>query len=183
MTRTALRPVRLEVPAIAPAEPDQALDGAVAIAWPRVYGYAWLLLRNREDAEDVAAEAFARAYRALAEGHPPRGEIVPWLLLIARRLVIDRQRRRRLVSWLSLRSVREEGIDDAGLAGLEARAWFEQLRGALSPRQYEAVVLRYLFDLGDDEIGQLMGLSQPGVRTLVSRAVGRLRRHPEVLEP
>ena len=32
--------------------------------WPDVFRYAWLLLRHREDAEDVAAEAFRRALEA-----------------------------------------------------------------------------------------------------------------------
>jgi len=43
-------------------------------------------------------------------------------------------------------------------------------------------VLRYHFDLPDDDIGRLMGLSPAGVRTLASRALAALRRQPEVMD-
>jgi DNA-directed RNA polymerase specialized sigma24 family protein len=51
----------------------------------------------------------------------------------------------------------------------------------LPARQREAVILRYQFDLPDDEIARVMGLSAAGVRTLVSRAMSLLRTHPEVV--
>ena len=67
-----------------------------------VYRYVLLMLRSAEDAEDVTGEAFQRAFAAWNAGHGPAGQALPWLLLIARRLVIDRTRRRRLLSWLPL---------------------------------------------------------------------------------
>ena len=67
-----------------------------------VYRYALLMLRRVEDAEDVTAEAFQRAYSAWQSGRGPTGDSLPWLLLITRRLVIDKVRRRRLLSWLPL---------------------------------------------------------------------------------
>ena len=68
------------------------------------------------------------------------------------------------------------------LAGVEARLWFDQLRDLMPPRQHEAIVLRFLFDLGDEQIGRIMGLSAAGVRTNVSRGVAALRKRPEVLD-
>jgi RNA polymerase sigma factor (sigma-70 family) len=107
---------------------------------------------------------------------------MPWLLLIARRLIIDHERRRRLVAWVPLGFARQHEMDDRSANESEALIWFAQLRRAMTPRQYEALVLRYLFDLADEEIGRLMGLSASGVRTLASRGIAALRGHPEVLE-
>ena len=154
-------------------------------AWLPVFRYAFLLLRHREDAEDAAAEAFARAHAAWASGKGPTGAPLPWLLLITRRVVIDRRRRRRhrLVAWLPLIESRDRA-DDAGMADLakaEVWIWFEQLSRVLPARQREAVILRYQFDLPDDEIARVMGLSATGVRTLVSRAMISLRTHPEIV--
>ncbi len=152
-------------------------------AWVPVFRYAFMLLRHREDAEDVCAEAFSRAHQAWADGRGPVGPALPWLLLITRRLVIDRQRRRRLFAWLPLSESRD-GVYDAGMTGIaraEVWLWFEQLSRVLPVRQREAVILRYQFDMPDDEIGQIMGLSSAGVRTLVSRAMSALRAHPEML--
>jgi RNA polymerase sigma factor (sigma-70 family) len=151
--------------------------------WPSVYRYAVVLLQHREDAEDVASEAFTRAYAAWSKGHGPRGDALPWLLLIARRIITDRRRRRRLIAWLPLSGDRA-ATDQAAASALETVEvwlWFERFSQALPERQREALILRYQFDLPDEAIGEVMGLSQAGVRTLVSRALASLRRQPEVL--
>ncbi len=49
-----------------------------------VYRYTLLMLHRVEDAEDVTAETFQRAFRAWRSGHGPSGQPLPWLLLIAR---------------------------------------------------------------------------------------------------
>jgi len=149
-------------------------------AWPRLYRYVWLFVRNHEDAEDVAAEAVRRALGAWQRGRGPRGDPMAWLFLIARRLVIDRHRRSP-IRWLPLSSVDRTFDGSNSLGDSEAAVWFDQLRSNLSPRQHEALLLRYLFDLSDEQIGHLMGLSAAGVRTNLSRAVAALRAHPEVL--
>ncbi len=152
-------------------------------AWLPVFRYAFMLLRHREDAEDASAEAFTRAHAAWAHGRGPVGSPLPWLLLITRRVVIDRQRRRRLVAWFPLIESRDH-VDSDGMAELgkaEIWLWFEQMSRVLPGRQREAVILRYQFDLPDDEIARVMGLSPAGVRTLVSRAMRLLRTHPEML--
>jgi len=148
--------------------------------WPRLYRYVWLLVRHREDAEDVAGEAIRRALGAWSDGRRPLGEPLPWLFLIARRVVIDAHRRKRIVAF-PLESVVEPSGQDVQIEGLESALWFDQLREGLTPRQHEAVLLRYLYGMSDDQIARVMGLSQAGVRKNISRALGALRKRPEVL--
>jgi RNA polymerase sigma factor (sigma-70 family) len=149
--------------------------------WRPVYRYAWLLSRHREDAEDSAAETFQRAYSAWESGRGPKVEALPWLLVIARRLVINRERRRRLIAWVPLAEARDATASDREGLQSEAWIWFGELSRALPARQHEVLLLRYQFDLTDEAIGRIMGLSPSGVRTLSHRALGALRRHPEVL--
>ncbi len=148
--------------------------------WPKVFSYAWVLLRNQADAEDVAAEAFVRAYAAWSRGCGPRTNSIAWLIVIARRLVIDRRRRHRLIAWLPLQSSADVGENDRALAASETAMWFRQLADALPSRQHEAFLLRYEFELSDEQIGQVMGVKSGAVRTLVSRALASLRKRPEV---
>jgi len=70
---------------------------------------AFSVLRQREDAEDVAQEAFAKAYRSFRQLRE-RDRFRAWLVRMAFRMAIDRQRanKRRLV---------REGVE----AGLQAR--------------------------------------------------------------
>jgi len=147
-----------------------------------VYRYSLLMLRREEDAEDVTSEAFHRAYSAWQSGRGPLGQALPWLLLITRRLVIDKMRRRRLISWLPLGglSAAHEPSDQAETARTEFWLWFDKFARELPDRQREVLILRYQRDLDDDAIGEILGLSTSGVRSLVARACATLRRNPEI---
>ena len=159
---------------------DEDFGALLAAASPRVFAYIRVSERRLEDAEGVMGETVERAYRAWSMGKRPRGEGLPWLLLIARRLIIDRSRRRMLMAKLLLR--RPPDHQDRTVPESEERLWFGQLAAVLTARQFEALVLRYLFDLGDREIGGILRLSPSGSRTLISRAIATLRAHPEVTE-
>jgi RNA polymerase sigma factor (sigma-70 family) len=147
-----------------------------------VYRYALLMLRSAQDAEDVTGEAFQKAYEAWRSGHGPAGQSLPWLLLITRRLVIDKVRRRRLLSWLPLASLHpvHEPAHDVDTGRTEFWLWFERFARELPARQREVLILRYQRDLDDEAIGEILGLSSSGVRSLVARACATLRRNPEI---
>jgi RNA polymerase sigma factor (sigma-70 family) len=145
-----------------------------------VLRYAALMLRNPDDAADVTSEVFGRAFDAWREGRGPNGRALPWLLVICRRLVVDRWRRRRLIRWLPI----GPGGAISGPDGTERSEfwlWLDRLAAALPERQREVIFLRYRRDLTDDEIGVVMGLTPSGVRSLASRAIRALRAHPELL--
>jgi RNA polymerase sigma factor (sigma-70 family) len=160
---------------------DEAFATLYRERYRDVFRYA-LMLRRVEDAEDVSAEAFHRAYAAWRSGHGPAGQALPWLLLITRRIVIDRVRRRRLLSWLPLGSLHpaHEPSADAGTDRTEFWLWFDRFARELSPRQREVLILRYQRDLDDGQIGEILGISASAVRSLVARACGALRRNPEI---
>jgi RNA polymerase sigma factor (sigma-70 family) len=116
----------------------------------------------------------------MATGAGPQGDELSWLFLIARRLVVDRHRRQ-FVKWLPLLANDQVHDIPSPYSETETAVWFEQIRSALPPRQYEALMLRYLLDFDDDHIGHLMGIGRGGVRTNVARALTTLRKNPEVL--
>src|SRR6186713_2800482 len=63
---------------------------------------AFSVLRHREDAEDVAQEAFAKAYRSFRQLRD-RDRFRAWLVRMTFRMALDRQRANRR------RAAREEG--------------------------------------------------------------------------
>lgn len=154
-----------------------------------------LTTRGRDDVEEIVAETFARAFAAWRSGHGPAGRPLPWLLVIARRIATDRWRRRRLIAWLPLPDSRrahpsdwdgrhtaeaEPGGADRDAVAAEFWSWLDALSQALPTRQRDVIFLRYQHDLSDEDIGEILGLSASGVRTLASRALSGLRRHPEL---
>jgi len=147
-----------------------------------VWRYAALSLRNRADADDLAQEVFARAFQAAVKGHGPRSEFwEPWLLLTTRRLLISRYRHQRLVRWLPLSTDSDpHNADSDCFEEMELNVWLDQVTRILPARQREALFLRYLGDMDDVAVGAVLGISPSGVRSLVSRAVNRLREHQEL---
>jgi RNA polymerase sigma-70 factor, ECF subfamily len=154
-----------------------------------------LVTRGRDDVEEIVAETFARAFAAWRSGHGPAGRPLPWLLVIARRIATDRWRRRRLIAWLPLpngsrpnpdgwdlrhATDAEPGGPDLAAGVAEFWLWLDALSRALPARQRDVIFLRYQHELSDEDIGEVLGLSASGVRTLAARALNGLRKHPEL---
>jgi RNA polymerase sigma factor (sigma-70 family) len=127
-------------------------------------------LRRRaggDRADDLFQETFLRALRAyhrLEHGEHLRA----WVLTIAASALVDAARRDRPVGEL----VVEPGFEDA-------RPAFEELApltDALPPKERAAVVLRYGYALGYDEIGAALGSTEAAARQAASAGVRRLRQ-------
>jgi RNA polymerase sigma factor (sigma-70 family) len=61
----------------------------------RVFGLARSIVDDRGLAEDLAQEAFVRAWRHASSYDPRRGSVESWLLAIARNVALDARRARR----------------------------------------------------------------------------------------
>ena len=82
---------------------------------------AFSVLRQREDAEDVAQEAFAKAYRSFNQLRD-RTRFRAWLVRMTWRMALDRQRanRRRMVREFSVVDGRTDDVVEGGQARLDA---------------------------------------------------------------
>lgn len=60
---------------------------------PLVHGIARRMLEDPEDARETVQDTFIKAWRSAASFRPERGEVVAWLVFIARHAAIDRVRR------------------------------------------------------------------------------------------
>lgn len=173
----------LLVPASPPAEANDHEAGFVSLYerhYRDVYRYVLALVRSHDEAEDVTAEAFERAYRAWTSASFPADRGLPWLLLTARRVSTDRWRRlRRLARVVRVSGSRHD--DGVNHGQTEFWLWFDAVSAALPDRQREVLVLRYQRDLSDADIAIIMNLTESGVRSLVARALDSLRAHPELL--
>jgi RNA polymerase sigma factor (sigma-70 family) len=59
----------------------------------------------------------------------------------------------------------------------EIKEKFEQALSGLSPRQKEAIYLRFQMDLSYEEISQLLGVNYQSVRNLIHRAISKIREN------
>lgn len=152
-----------------------------------VFSAALRLCGRWADAEDLTAEAFLRAYRALAGYDRERIAALrprPWLLTILANLWRNSVRS-------AVRHPPPAPLDDAPEAadpgeGTEQRAERAEtgrelaaLLAELSPDQRLAVVLRHVADLPVAEIAEVLGSPQGTVKSHISRGLTRLRRRYE----
>lgn len=134
---------------------------------------------DRASAEDLAAEAMARAYAnwRKVSGLP---HLDAWVQRVAANLAIDHVRRRRPQA----EAIRREGDDVRArrtvAPGFEddmaARSSLAQALVQLPRRQREVLVLRYLVGVEDDELGAWLGMSPSTARTHVQRGLATLRK-------
>ena len=58
----------------------------------------------------------------------------------------------------------------------------QEMLNALTPRQREAIYLRYTQGLSYEEVGRVMGIQPTAAQKLVYRAIEEMRnRHPQML--
>lgn len=146
-----------------------------ALYHPRLLRFCRARVRDGFLAEEIAQEAFTRAFGAL-DRLQDRGRFYPWLTVIAHRLVSEHYRR----SWrLSFAAVVDPGMDPPADEGLIARAESDALRVALErvrPRHREVLRLRDAEGMSYDEIAVTLGTSTSTVAPLLHRARAALRR-------
>ncbi len=141
-----------------------------------VYNLAYRMLGDGAEAEDVAQEAFLRAYRNLSSYDPERS-FKTWLLSIASNYCIDRLRRRRL-AWLSIDdplpphpALSSDAPDPEETAIQGERASLVQRLLEQLPQDYRlVVVLRYWYDYSYTEIAEMTDSTESAVKSRLFRA-------------
>jgi RNA polymerase sigma factor (sigma-70 family) len=164
----------------------QAAAGFVRRFQPRVYGLALSIVGVAATAEDVAQEAFVRAWRFAGGYDPRRGTVLPWLLAIARNAAIDVVRMRRDQPYqpevlVALLGAGEAASSEEWAADEVAEA--DRIRVALaelSREQATAVVLAVFYGLTAKEIAEREQVPLGTAKTRIRLGMARLREHFEV---
>jgi RNA polymerase sigma-70 factor, ECF subfamily len=144
----------------------------------RVYGYAFYLLGDHHDAEDVTERTFLAALAAIGAFRDEGASFRAWLFRIAHNQAANALRSRGRQSADSLDLVEHPsapGSDPAAVVGAadEARTLRRAL-GALSTDRRQVLVLRFVDGLSAREIGAVLGRSEGAVRVLQHRALREL---------
>jgi RNA polymerase sigma factor (sigma-70 family) len=140
----------------------------------RVYGLALRVTADSGLAEEVAQDAFVRAWRYATSYDARRGPVDRWLLTIAHNVSMDAVRRRRdyPVDPELLRRAQRSVPDERGyeqvepvLAGLRS----------LPAEQARPIMLAVLYGLTAREIAEQEGIPLGTAKTRIRRGLGRLR--------
>lgn len=141
---------------------------------PRVYGYCYRLLGDREAAEDANTDVFMRALAALPAFRA--GSFRAWLFTIAHNVATDELRRRKPTARLeTAHEIADPGQspEDIAAAAID-RLTVLSLLPLLSDDQRQVVALR-LSGLTAVEIGEAMGKPRNAIDGIHHRALLRLQ--------
>ncbi|MDQ3067486.1 MAG: sigma-70 family RNA polymerase sigma factor [Actinomycetota bacterium] len=132
-----------------------------------VYRYAYAVLGNSSDAEDVTQTTFVNAMRALERGEQPR-KPTNWLITIAHNLIRNRFRQ----SQTRPREVELDRDVPAFEAADDGPSVDDLVRALqrIPPSQREALVLREMEGRPYKEICAILEVSQTALETLIFRA-------------
>ncbi len=144
---------------------------------PAVWRFVSVRVPERADAEDLTSEVFTRALESWPRYDPGRGTPVAWISGIARRVVADWWRDRRVahaaadhVELAAPDADPSESLEDAELVGELRRAL-----AALNERERDAIALRFAAELRHSEIAEILDSSTGAVKMMLLRTVMKLR--------
>jgi RNA polymerase sigma factor (sigma-70 family) len=156
---------------------QQAAAAFVRRYQARVFGLALTIVGVPALAEDVAQDAFVKAWRHAATYDPRRGRVSTWLLTITRNAAIDAIRYRHeqpmdselLLALLTARNESDEA--DA----LDTSLALRQALSELPPEQATPIVMMTFYGLTAKEIATNNDVPLGTVKTRVRRGLRALR--------
>jgi RNA polymerase sigma-70 factor (ECF subfamily) len=143
-----------------------------------VYRYAYTLLGNRIEAEDLAAETFVRALEAIKRYRWTGRPLASWLLTIARNLGMNqlwRRQRTKDAFRLLPASTSGDPAEGTSASGMDIHD-LRQAVATLSPVEREVIILRFVFGLDYPQVAQVLGKSVNNVRVIQCRALQKLHK-------
>lgn len=162
-------------------EPDLTFTRFVAARWRSLTHTAYLLTGDFHEAEDLVQTTLAKIYPRWRRLRMDTVEqYVRKALVNTNR---SRHRRRRVALFLQpvLPDIRPAHEDGPGVGSVGDHDVLALALGQLPERQRAVVVLRYCEDLSVEEVADILGCSVGTVKSQSSRALAKLRVHPDLV--
>ena len=150
----------------------------------RVFRYTAYRVRTPAEAEDLTAQVFLNAWKAIARYKPQEAPFLAWLYTIAHNQVINYSKSKAQNTAFTTIDAAHELTDNNRYNSPDERtnklAEYEELRQAvlnLPLDQQQVIFLRYVEEMGHAEIGHLMGKPEVTIRGILFRAHESLRKY------
>ncbi len=170
---------------------DEEVMAAIVAGDQRVYAdmvrrhgrpvalYAFRMLGNENEAEDIAQETFLRLWTQAARWQPGKAALSTWLHRIAHNLCIDFLRKHRISQDAGL----EEDLVDTQPTAEESMAteadhiMLQAALGKLPERQRSALLLTHYQGLSNREVADILAVSIDALESLLARARRSLKNY------
>jgi RNA polymerase sigma factor (sigma-70 family) len=148
----------------------------------RIFSSIYVIVRDRALAEDIFQDTFFKVIQTLKRNqYSEEGKFLPWVLRIARNLIIDHFRKNKKLPTVPV-YVTEDGeevdvfatiaSDDDGFKNSKEQIQFRKkirnMIGSLPDEQKEVVIMRMYYDMSFKEIADFCNVS-------INTSLGRMR--------
>jgi RNA polymerase sigma-70 factor (ECF subfamily) len=142
----------------------------------KIYRFIFFRVGHKEVAEDLAEEVFLKAFSKIVSINEV-GAFEGWLYQIARNLVIDYYRQKKSVVALEeIENTLEYETNVIDVVNLrEQQKIFLKLLKELGAEQQVVIKLKFLEELENSEIAELLGKNEGAVRVIQHRAIVKLQ--------
>lgn len=166
---------------------QNAFADIVSLYQHKLYQVCYRMLGNKQEAEDIAQEAFVRAYTNLHTFDQKR-KFSTWLYRIGTNLCIDRIRKKKPDYYLDAEVAGTEGLNlysqiasddqlpEETIEKMELQDRIQYEIGRLPDKYRTVVVLKYIEELSLQEISDILDMPLGTVKTRIHRGREALRK-------
>ncbi len=145
-----------------------------------VYRYIFIRVKKKELAEDLTQDVFLKIYRSIETLSPQAASPLGYFYTIARNTLIDHWRKKTVVTESGdeyMDTVPDPSPNALEMAKLkEESSILHECLQKLTDEQREVVTLRYINDLSNREIAEIVGKNEAAVRQLQVRGLRSLSK-------
>lgn len=166
---------------------QQAYSDIVSLYQQQVFQVCYRILSNRHEAEDIAQEAFIRAYTNLHTFDLKR-KFSTWLFRIATNLCIDRIRKKKPDYYLDAEVTGTDGLNmyshvpssnqlpEEEVERMELQERIQYEISCLPEKYRTVIILKYIEELPLQEISDILDMPLGTVKTRIHRGREALRK-------
>jgi RNA polymerase sigma-70 factor, ECF subfamily len=166
---------------------QNAFGEIVEIYKDKVFQLAYRMLGNRHEAEDIAQEAFIRAFVNI-QSYNINLKFSTWLYRIATNLCIDRIRKKKPDYYLDAEVAGTDGLTmysqipsktslpEDDVESLELQDTIQRAISKLPEKYRSVIVLKYIEELSLNEISEILDMPLGTVKTRIHRGRETLRK-------
>lgn len=160
----------------AQAGSDSALTDLYNAYFERIYTFIFYRVSHKETAEDLTEDVFVKVFNKL-RGLTELKAFEGWLFQIARNKVIDYYRsKKQLVPLEEIENTLEYETNVVDIVNLQTQqTLFIKLLKELPTDQQQVIKLKFLDDLENETIAQMLNKTEGAIRVIQHRAISKLK--------
>lgn len=158
---------------------SEAFSALYARYVDRIYNYVYYRTSNTNDAEDITARVFHRAYKHICNYKEKGYPFSAWLYRIAHNLVAnwyrDNKRKNEIPLDDSLPLISPQSHPERSIIHMEEQQILLEAIKTLPVERQELLILKFVEPLTNAEIAMIMRRSEGAIKSLYHRTLNSLR--------